>query len=435
MYTTENYLEKRERKQIHVHLSSLSMEDRQRKRMRVQGCASPSLCSNPLQYLNIGQGLYERTSIICCLGDACKRAAPRLPLGFVKPNGKECPACFVRRPDRCSQRMVDCSGEETKCLDVEYSKREVPSGLVKPNGKECPACFARIPARCSERMVDCSGKENKCIDVEYTKKEGNPLWCTYCSREGTRCNGYKIVCEPSEKSCFVSAIESTIGWTQSSGGPDSLHPTPQETLSIWAPKDAEEERDKVEDKGERGKANSLRCYTCQGLGSLCRGSNQICANGENTCFVSRIETTLDGPRKRMRVEGCASSTVCKKPLQYLNLGHGLHERTSIICCVGFACRNAFPRIPSGLVKPNGKECPACFAKTPATCEHRMVDCSGEETQCIALLLQNNEDPLHPRIYRKGCITEALCPKLGGTYYIPTGFSVRYRKCNAASPIN
>ncbi|KAH0631430.1 hypothetical protein JD844_005753 [Phrynosoma platyrhinos] len=94
---------------------------------------------------------------------------------------------------------------------------------------------------------------------------------------------------------------------------------------------------------QTGFGNSLWCTSCSREGTWCSGNKVICDRRVRSCFVSRIENTLDRERKLMTVEGCAPSSICKHPLQYLNIGQGLYELTSFVCCVGDACKTAAPR--------------------------------------------------------------------------------------------
>nr|XP_060640309.1 phospholipase A2 inhibitor and Ly6/PLAUR domain-containing protein-like [Anolis sagrei ordinatus] len=81
-------------------------------------CERSRVCNPPLQSLNMGRGRYERTSVVCCIGEDCKSAAPRFQPGFIKPNGKSCPACFATSLSLCGSARVDCSGNEFHCMNA-----------------------------------------------------------------------------------------------------------------------------------------------------------------------------------------------------------------------------------------------------------------------------------------------------------------------------
>uniref|UniRef100_H9G8Z7 Uncharacterized protein n=1 Tax=Anolis carolinensis TaxID=28377 RepID=H9G8Z7_ANOCA len=128
--------------------------------------------------------------------------------------------------------------------------------------------------------------------------------------------------------------------------------------------------------------NSLRCTSCNTDGTKCSGWFRTCGQNFDTCAVILIEDTYEGNRQWRGVKTCANSRVCQMPLQYMNMGRGRYERTSIICCRGNACRNAVPRFQPGFIKPNGRQCPACLASTRTECGSAKVSCSGDELYCI-----------------------------------------------------
>ncbi|KAH0631423.1 hypothetical protein JD844_005746 [Phrynosoma platyrhinos] len=296
-------------------------------------CASSRICKKPLQYLNIGQGRFERTSIKCCAGRACKKVSPQFPLGLIKPNGKQCYACLVVQPSHCGTAMVDCSGEESHCLNVVQKVQRDPSSLASP------------------RMV------------LITKKAVLRFFLIFA-------------------------------------------------LLI--------------------RGNSLQCESCITIGTKCSGRMKGCRAGEDMCILVFIENTLMGGRRTQLVaKACASHRVCKKPYQYLNMGQGRYERTIIICCEENACKKATPKFPSGLIKPNGKQCPGCFISSPGYCGQRMVDCSGEETQCLDVVQNITIGSLVVTSYRRGCVTEALCSENGGTYITRSNTRTR-TECTPAS---
>ncbi|XP_062818520.1 phospholipase A2 inhibitor and Ly6/PLAUR domain-containing protein isoform X1 [Anolis carolinensis] len=98
----------------------LENTDEGRRRLRTEmACANSRVCQMPLQYLNTGQGRYERTSIVCCRGNACRNAVPRFQPGFIKPNGRQCPACLASNRTECGSAKVSCSGDELYCIEAQ----------------------------------------------------------------------------------------------------------------------------------------------------------------------------------------------------------------------------------------------------------------------------------------------------------------------------
>nr|XP_008111988.1 PREDICTED: phospholipase A2 inhibitor and Ly6/PLAUR domain-containing protein [Anolis carolinensis]XP_008111989.1 PREDICTED: phospholipase A2 inhibitor and Ly6/PLAUR domain-containing protein [Anolis carolinensis] len=94
----------------------------------VKTCERRYNCDTPVQSLNMGRGRYERSSVFCCIGEACKKSPPRFSPGFVQPNGRECPACFATQLSLCGSAKVDCSGKEIYCISTYQT---IPVGNVK----------------------------------------------------------------------------------------------------------------------------------------------------------------------------------------------------------------------------------------------------------------------------------------------------------------
>ncbi|KAJ7304091.1 hypothetical protein JRQ81_011615 [Phrynocephalus forsythii] len=80
-------------------------------------CDYSSVCSSPTTYMNMGQGRHVRTSITCCVGDACKTTSPQIPPAMT-PNSKRCPACYSFSVSGCDTVTTECAGEENYCLDM-----------------------------------------------------------------------------------------------------------------------------------------------------------------------------------------------------------------------------------------------------------------------------------------------------------------------------
>nr|XP_060611922.1 phospholipase A2 inhibitor and Ly6/PLAUR domain-containing protein-like [Anolis sagrei ordinatus] len=127
----------------------------------------------------------------------------------------------------------------------------------------------------------------------------------------------------------------------------------------------------------------LRCEKCYKDGLTCSGRNRLCDYDLKTCVVVLVEYTHYGKPQLRAVKACEHTNVCNTPLQYLNMGRGIYERSNVICCIGEACKTAAPRFQPGFITPNGKSCPACFATDISHCGSARVDCSGNEFHCIS----------------------------------------------------
>uniref|UniRef100_A0A803T097 UPAR/Ly6 domain-containing protein n=1 Tax=Anolis carolinensis TaxID=28377 RepID=A0A803T097_ANOCA len=129
--------------------------------------------------------------------------------------------------------------------------------------------------------------------------------------------------------------------------------------------------------------NALYCEVCTSFGTSCTGSLQTCKDGNDTCIIAVAENTLVGQTLQTITKGCVSSSICKAGLTSMNFGQGKKIRSSTICCVGEACRTAVPQIPPLISQTNGKQCPACYAVSPSSCnEDEIVECVGSEDSCL-----------------------------------------------------
>nr|XP_060640306.1 phospholipase A2 inhibitor and Ly6/PLAUR domain-containing protein-like [Anolis sagrei ordinatus] len=126
----------------------------------------------------------------------------------------------------------------------------------------------------------------------------------------------------------------------------------------------------------------LKCETCNQDGYTCRGPHWPCDDHFKTCVVVLVEHTHYGKPQLRTVKTCEHTRLCNRSMSYLNMGQGRYERSSIVCCIGEACKTAVPRFQPELIKPNGKSCPACFAPNTTGCGSARVDCSGNEDFCL-----------------------------------------------------
>nr|XP_016850267.1 PREDICTED: phospholipase A2 inhibitor and Ly6/PLAUR domain-containing protein isoform X1 [Anolis carolinensis] len=181
--------------------------------------------------------------------------------------------------------------------------------------------------------------------------------------------------------------------------------------------------------------NSLRCETCGRDGTRCTGSFRTCRGHNDICIKALLENTDEG-RRRLRTEmTCERSRVCEVPLQYLNTGQGRYERTSVVCCLGNACRNAVPRFQPGFIKPNGRQCPACLASKRTECGSAKVSCSGDELYCIEVQQYIWQGSRNVTRYKRGCATGGLCKLAGASHRTDRSAKNPKPICSLARPID
>ncbi|XP_067317750.1 phospholipase A2 inhibitor gamma subunit B-like [Anolis sagrei] len=159
----------------------------------------------------------------------------------------------------------------------------------------------------------------------------------------------------------------------------------------------------------------LRCEKCYKDGLTCSGRNRLCDYDLKTCVVVLVEYTHYGKPQLRAVKTCEHTNVCNTPLQYLNMGRGIYERSNVICCIGEACKTAAPRLQPGFINPNGKSCPACFATDISHCGSARVDCSGNEFYCMSTFHEVWEHGNIVTYIKRGCATKELCDQSSGSY--------------------
>ncbi|XP_067422309.1 phospholipase A2 inhibitor and Ly6/PLAUR domain-containing protein-like [Emydura macquarii macquarii] len=87
----------------------------------LKGCVTSSYCKAGPISVNLGKGLTIRTSVACCVGEACRAINVTVPPTDTKPNGRHCPACVALFTDQCTEESVDCTGDETHCVVIAES--------------------------------------------------------------------------------------------------------------------------------------------------------------------------------------------------------------------------------------------------------------------------------------------------------------------------
>ncbi|KAG6924488.1 hypothetical protein G0U57_017226 [Chelydra serpentina] len=68
--------------------------------------------------MNFGQGMTTRTSVACCVGDACRTTTVTVPPANTKPNGRSCRGCYAFNAAQCNEQTIACAGSETHCMDA-----------------------------------------------------------------------------------------------------------------------------------------------------------------------------------------------------------------------------------------------------------------------------------------------------------------------------
>ncbi|XP_067317705.1 phospholipase A2 inhibitor and Ly6/PLAUR domain-containing protein-like [Anolis sagrei] len=83
-----------------------------------KGCENSNICRTPSIEIYLGPNKFYRANVVCCTGDKCQNATPKLPPKPTKGNGKHCLACYTWEPT-CHREMVDCLGNDKYCFEME----------------------------------------------------------------------------------------------------------------------------------------------------------------------------------------------------------------------------------------------------------------------------------------------------------------------------
>ncbi|XP_043391147.1 phospholipase A2 inhibitor gamma subunit B isoform X2 [Chelonia mydas] len=100
-----------------IFLTEVTVEG-ERTQSFLKGCIPSSECNAGPLSMNFGKGMTARTSIACCVGDACRTTTVTAPPADPKPNGRRCRGCYVWNAAQCNEQTTECAGSETQCLDA-----------------------------------------------------------------------------------------------------------------------------------------------------------------------------------------------------------------------------------------------------------------------------------------------------------------------------
>ncbi|XP_065276374.1 phospholipase A2 inhibitor 31 kDa subunit-like [Emys orbicularis] len=81
-------------------------------------CASSSKIKATPRTMNFGKAITARISISSCERDNCSPTTVKVPPADTEPNGLHCPACVGMHTDECSGKTLECTGTETKCINI-----------------------------------------------------------------------------------------------------------------------------------------------------------------------------------------------------------------------------------------------------------------------------------------------------------------------------
>ncbi|XP_033621574.1 protein RoBo-1 [Fukomys damarensis] len=106
-----------------------------------KGCSSGA-CSALAFSVTLGDKRAFRYDRRCCDGQRCNKENVTLSLKSSKPNGIECPACYNATGLSCTPVQLQCTGEETKCIEVVGTASFLGVSLFSPLGMGCATASA-----------------------------------------------------------------------------------------------------------------------------------------------------------------------------------------------------------------------------------------------------------------------------------------------------
>ncbi|XP_073177726.1 phospholipase A2 inhibitor and Ly6/PLAUR domain-containing protein-like isoform X3 [Lepidochelys kempii] len=127
----------------------------------------------------------------------------------------------------------------------------------------------------------------------------------------------------------------------------------------------------------------LQCEVCTGFGRNCTGSMETCSSGEDSCAITVFESLIVGFNIQQVTKSCMASSECRASPVVVRFGEETAIRKSTTCCVGDACSTDSVTMPPADTTSNGWRCPAC-SSVFIPCSEETLDCTGSETQCIAV---------------------------------------------------
>ncbi|XP_026502803.1 phospholipase A2 inhibitor subunit gamma B-like [Terrapene carolina triunguis] len=161
---------------------------------------------------------------------------------------------------------------------------------------------------------------------------------------------------------------------------------------------------------------------------------QTCPVGRDSCAFVLTEVILAGVKSQSFLKGCMPSSDCKVGPISMNFGYGMATRTSMVCCVGDACRTTTVTVPPADTKPNGRRCRGCYVLNAGQCIEQTIACTGPETQCIDTAGTITMSGSQMLTVVKGCASESICTniRVGSGTFAGISADLTTAKCTAAS---
>lgn len=149
-------------------------------------------------------------------------------------------------------------------------------------------------------------------------------------------------------------------------------------------------------------AESYECVRCR-VGECPSGKATTCTATKG-CYNHRQEIRTSGELSGLLTEKGCSSETCKPLAFSATLGTKYAFGYDHQCCNKEKCNKEDLTLVQDS-KPNGLECPACYAEDSLICVSAPLKCTGAETKCV--VVTGTGEGSHT-LFGMGCATESAC---------------------------
>ncbi|XP_070621084.1 phospholipase A2 inhibitor NAI-like [Erythrolamprus reginae] len=189
---------------------------------------------------------------------------------------------------------------------------------------------------------------------------------------------------------------------------------------------------------------SLKCKECVGLRNECEKwsvKEVECKEKETFCSTTVFNSTINSPLvSHFITKGCSKAEDCFDGLASTTTVDGRFKIVRRNCCQTDVCNEGSLLLENyETLKPNGLQCPGCFALGDDYCEaNQTVNCVGEEDQCLTLNGSTRALNYIEKYTYEGCTTNDSCshpvgPSLEAGGILMYSVTTKLECRNATSP--
>ncbi|KAF7242519.1 phospholipase A2 inhibitor and Ly6/PLAUR domain-containing protein, partial [Varanus komodoensis] len=326
----------------------LTMENvvgNQRWLVTYKGCTKARNCPpSPVSFTFPSQR--KRISAKCCQKDLCNNGVVKVSRRGSRPNGLRCTTCFSANPHCQSIKMLQCNGQERKCISYTVTIEEGDEVNVYAKG----GCGTRHA--CTNKTVNFG------VLGMYTEHWKEPK----CSRP------LKVLCIP--KTMQVALICYLFSTLLATG-------------------------------------MCLQCEHCISSTNSCTSTPHVCKKSENACLTQTIETTKGKEKHLVTYKGCTKLRHCPpSPMSFTFPSE--RKRSAARCCRKDLCNREAVTLPRLGIRLNGLKCPGCFSKDPKCIPTEIINCNGWEFNCVYYDVSVEQDGKIYTYAKRGCGTVHAC---------------------------